>query len=45
MSRESQGKVTLVQTANRKQFTSRPGIGQFTNALLVAGCDYHEFIS
>ena len=39
-SRESQDKVALVLTANRMQFTSRPGIAQCTNALRVAGCDY-----
>ena len=43
--RESQGKVALVYTANRLQFTSRPGIAQCTNALRVAGCDYPKFTS
>ena len=43
--RESHGKVALVITANRKQFTSRAGIAQCTNALRVAGSDYPKFTS
>ena len=39
------GQSRARETANHKQFTSRAGIVQCTNALRVAGCDYPKFTS